>query len=176
MKNRTRSFENGMSLIELAIGMASLVLIGGVIMGLFSAGMKSFIYTLRKTSVLTSARQAIEGGGSLHGMLWEVREALFVSDLTTSHLALNASDGTSVQYAVSNGDFLNTTQGVQKTQAQKVTSMQTQYYNMGGSGQVIQSTSAVSASFVTTWVQMVGTGKNSKTYTFFSGAELRNHP
>jgi hypothetical protein len=168
--------KRGVSLVELSISLAGLAVISGVIAGLFGAGMKAFVYSMRTTAALSGARQVLEGGSRLPGMVWQLRDALWINDLATSSLAVTSSDAVTVRYSISNDTFWNTTQGAQKEQAKNITSLQTQYYNIGDSGLIIQSTSPVSATFATTWVQVQGRGKNRKTYTFFSGARLRNHP
>jgi hypothetical protein len=168
--------ERGLGLVELVIGLAGMAAISAVVAALFGAGMKSFTHTLRVSSAMNSARQAMEGGSSLAGMSWQLRDALWINDLSASSLTVTTSNSTVVSYSLSDNTFWNTTQGIQKQQAKNITSVQTQYYNIGDSGLIIQSTSAVSATFATTWVQVEGRGKNAKTYTFFSGARLRNHP
>ena len=136
----------GTTLVELVLGMAVMAVIGGVVLGLFGAGLKSFRYTLRQTFVLTVSRRAFEGDGPLRGMIWAGRNAGSAQDLSPTGL---------------NG-------------IPHLTLLQTNYYNVDEQGHVVESANASEATMVTALIQTQAPGP--KTYSFFSGAQLRNHP
>ncbi len=163
----------GMTLIEAVIGMACIVLLVTVLVGLFAAGVKSFTYTTRESNVLLNIRQAYEGAGSAHGALWASRNASSFQDLSATALDLNSASGSSVQYTLSNGNLSLTKSGSVTTLANTITSMQTTYYTLDALGHISISTSAASAIFVTVAIKSQSTGQPS--YSFYSGARLRNH-
>jgi len=162
----------GFTLMELTIGLASFGIIGAILVMLFSAGLKSVNYSLFQTLMLTSARQAFEGSDTLHGMVWQARQAASLNDLAASTLDLNTPAGSLVQYQISNQSLINVQQGIQKTQAVKVVALSVNYYAMNSQGTIVQSTTAASATMVTTSIQIQG--PKFQPHYFFTGAELRN--
>src|SRR5471032_1244562 len=76
--------QKGLTLIELVIYVAIVAVISSIIVALFAAGEKSYTFAWRQTSVLMGARQALEGGGIPHGMIWEGRQAQLVNALSAS--------------------------------------------------------------------------------------------
>jgi len=168
-----QSLSGGFFLAEAAVALITLGIILAVIVALFAAGVKTFVYTLRQTSVLTNAREMYEGNGPVHGLLWSSRNAASFQDLSTSSVDLNSAGGTPLQFTLSNNTLFRTQQSVSASLGNTITTLQPAYYNMNSSGLIVVSTSASSADFVTVFVQTVSPDK--KTFSFYSGARLRNH-
>jgi len=162
-----------MTLVELVMGLVIIAVIAGIITGLFKAGIKSFHYTLRQTLVLANARKAFDGDGSAHGLLWQAREAGSVNTLGASTLHVDSPQGFPVQYTLSDGVLWNIQRGDQTEQAKAVTAMQTKYYHMSDQGIITESVDASSATLITVFLQMEAPRK--KSYSFFSGGQLRNY-
>jgi hypothetical protein len=163
----------GLTLIELVMYIMIVTIISAIMVALFAAGEKSYTYTWRQTSILTWARQAMEGGGFTHGILWESRQAQQVTSLSASSLALTTPDAAAPQFILA-GNLLQTVQASStKNLAQHVNTLQLSYYNLNSAGHIIISTAAAQTTMVTAQVQMQGIG--NKKYTFFTGAQLRNH-
>ena len=139
--------ESGMTLIELTIGLAILLLIGGVVTGLLSAGVRSFNYTLRQTLVLASARKALEGDGPWQGLIKGTRSA---------------------------GSTLDTP-ALPETLTRHTGSPKIHYYQLNSLGTVVESVRVSSATLVTAMIQ-IQNPRRKTTSSFFSGAQLRNHP
>jgi hypothetical protein len=169
LKNR-----RGVSLIELFLALAMAILLILVLAGLFQAQLKSYGYAVRQTDILANARQALDAGSSKPGMGTEARAALFSTGLSTAQLSLNTPGGVTAQYTLSGTDLLLTQSTQTLKLARNMTAVQIAYYNMNTSGLIMISTQAASASLVTAWVQNQQAGQ--KTYTFYSGGRLRNHP
>lgn len=163
----------GMMLIDTMIGVIVMVLVTGVLVGLFSAGQKSFAYAWKQTTLLTGARQALEGGGNPHGLLWDARQALTVQSLSASSLTATLPGGDAPQFQQSGTQLQTTQQSRTSSLAQNVNTFQINYYNLNSQGHIMVSTSSTLANLVTAQVQFQGSGK--KAYTFYTGAQLRNH-
>lgn len=166
--------ERGVSLLETMIALALVVILTGMLAGLFGAGIKSFTYSTRLTTALANARKALDGGSSSPGMAWQARQALSVSELSASRLTLNLPNGTTPQYGLSGQTLNRSTADGTTSLATQVTGLQLAYYNIDSSGLIMVSTSAAFAGLVTAWVQTRQTGQ--KTYTFYSAGRLRNGP
>ena len=174
MTKRSLRGDKGMTLVELVMGLVIISVITGVITGLFKAGITSFNTTLRQTLVLTNARKAFDGDGNSYGLLWQAREAGSINTLSASGLHLDSPRGFPVQYLVSDGVLWNVQQGDKTEQAKSISAMQTKYYQMNAQGIIMESAEASSATMITANLQMQSPQK--KTYSFFSGAQLRNGP
>src|SRR5262249_35680373 len=124
----------GLSLIEAVIAMAILAIVTGVIVGLLAASEKTYTYAMRQTSVLTGARQALEGGGNPHGLVWEIRQALSVNALSATSLTVTAPDASAPQFSLSGHTLQTTQQGSTRPLAQNVNSLQLNYYTFNSSG------------------------------------------
>jgi hypothetical protein len=60
--------------------------------------------------------------------------------------------------------------------AEGVSAVALNYYNLNDAGRIIESTAPASAALITAMVSIHGKNPRRKTYNFFSGARLRNHP
>jgi prepilin-type N-terminal cleavage/methylation domain-containing protein len=163
----------GITLIEMMIGVAMLGIIASVIAGLFGAAEKSFVYASGQTAMLSGIRKGLEGGGVPHGVIWEARQATTVRSLSASALSLTTPDGSAPQFSLSGTNLQTVQSSITRTVAQKVTGLELAYYNLDSAGHIITAASAGAASFVAAQVQVQGS--SAKTYTFYTGARLRNH-
>ena len=166
----------GITLIELAVGIAVAAVVGLVSAGLFKAAIKTYNYTYRETNALSGARKAFDGSGSRSGIIWTGRSAASVQSLSSSSLALIPPDKSTATFFVSNLNLYQLRLGAQTLQGPAISSASFSYYNLDAAGRVMVATSPASATFVTALLKMTGSGPNNKTYISFSGAQLRNHP
>ncbi len=167
---------SGFTLMELVIGIAVAAVVGLVSAGLFKAGLKTYNYSYRQTSVLAGARRALSGSGSLPGVIWAAQSASSVTALSGSSLTLAPPSASSITYQVSGGNLYQTTSGVRTLQSVSVSSAVFSYYNLDSSGLIMVSTLAANATFVTMQLTLTGKSANDRTYNFLGGAQLRNHP
>lgn len=164
----------GFTLAEVVIGCALAGVVALVTAGLFKAGFVTYNYVYRQTRTLSGARKAISGDGSHFGLVWASQSASSVGALNPSTLTLVPPAGVNTVYSVMGGQLFQSYLGVQTLQAEPVSEMAVSYYNLDGSGRIVVSTAAASASFVTTRLVMRGRSQNDKTYNFISGARMRN--
>lgn len=167
----------GMTLIELLVGIATAVIIAGVCAKMLHLGIVTYNYAVRQNTSLTRMRKAVAGDGAHVGVLGASRAAYSLSAVQASSIAvLSAPSAAVTNYYVTNGDLYRTQAGVSVVQADAVSSLSLGYY-MSADGLVSSTTVAASASMVTALVT-VGTGTSvaHRTYTLFSGAQMRNHP
>lgn len=162
----------GFSLIEVMISLAIIVLLTGVLVSLFSAGIKAFMYSARQTTMLANARKALDGGSATPGMAWQARQALAVTGLSATQLHLSGPNASAPQFTFANQSLSLSLSGIVTPLTQNMSGLQIAYYGLDASGLVMISTDTANARLVTTWVQSQQTG--GKTYTFFSAARLRN--
>lgn len=165
---------NGFTLIELIVGIAACAVLSLVVAGIMRAGLYTSNYSLRQTLILANSRKAIEGDGRLLGMAWALQESQAVRELSPAGLDLAPASGSSVQYASDDGALTRTELGVTRRLAQNISSIEARYYALDEQGYVRETADASSAVMVTTLVAMKS--PNGRTYVFFSGAQLRNHP
>jgi Tfp pilus assembly protein PilV len=165
--------DRGLSVIEVLIAMAIVVMITGAIVGLMGAGIHSFTYSMQQMHALSNARRGIEAGAPFPGMGWQARQAFTATGLSSSQLALTTSAGLTPQYNLTGQNLQITQSGQTITLATNITALQVSYYNMSSSGLIMLSTAAASASLATLWMQTQQSGQN--TYTFYSGGRMRNH-
>lgn len=161
----------GVTLVELMIALAVMGLVVGVVSTLLLTAVKSFNFTLRETSSLTNSRQAFDANRSRRGLLWQARDARAIGALSGSGLTVNLTDGSTVQYTLTNNGLMKTSGAAVVTQALNINSMEVKYYGVNSQGLVVESTSPALALMVTAWIQIPQAKKNA---TFFSGASLRN--
>ncbi len=172
MKDPSRA---GFTLVEAMMGVSLAAIVGLVLAGLFKAGLDTYNYTMRQSLVLTSYRKASAGDGPRRGMVWSAQDAVSVAELSASTLTVNPSAGSALNYTVAGGSLWRSQAGTFGVQAPAVTALEVNYYNLDAAGLVIESTAAASATLATTLTTMQASGKY-KTYVFFSGGLLRNHP
>ena len=165
--------QNGLSLVEMTVYIALMAILSSVIVGLFAAGEKVYTIAWRQTSILGWARQALEGGGNPHGMIWEGRQAQTVTALSAASLSLMTPDSAAPQFLLSGTNLQTVQKGTTSPVAQRVNSLQVTYYNLNPLGHIVISTSPALATMITAQVQMQGI--KNKTYTFYTGAQMRNH-
>ena len=170
---RYQSLKRGFTLIETLMGMVSCIIIVTVLVSLFQAGMKTFIYTWRQTSVFTNVRKMYEGDGPAEGFLWSSRSATSLRDLSTSALNLNAADGSQPTFTLSQGNLTRTLLGKTTILGTNVTTFTPTYYNLDALGHIMISTSTDVANFAAMYIQTQVPAK--KTFSFYSGGRLRNH-
>ena len=165
----------GFTLLELAVGIAVIAVVGLVSAGLFRAGLGTYNYVSRETGVLTSARNAMSGSGSTLGVIWAGQGASAVQSLSGSSLALLIPGASTMTFLVSGGNMYQSQSGSQTLLAAAVGSAVFSYYNLDGAGHIIVSTSAASANFVTMQLTLTGRSAKDKTYNFLAGMHLHNH-
>lgn len=158
----------------MAVGVAVAGIISMSLAGLFKAGLRTFAYTLRQHFVLSNSRKAIAGDGNRVGLVWAASDAGAVTALSSSTLTLSTGGGSALSYSVAADNLVSTHLGVSKEQARGVTALELRYYNLDGSGRIMESTAAASAVFSTALATLAGS--REKEYSFYSGAGLRNHP
>jgi len=169
---RAQSLARGFTLIEAIVGLATLAIIAMVLTALFTAGVKSFVYASQQTAILTNARKMYEGDGAAHGFMWTLRDAKALQGISPTTLDLLDSDGSAVQFTLSNNSLTRTQNSRTVTLGKNVKAFTPAYYNLDSSGRIMISTSAATAAFVTVYVQSGQAGK--KSYAFFCGMRLRN--
>lgn len=166
----------GLTLAEVAIGSALIGVVALVTAGLFRAGMLTYNYVYRQTRVLAGARKALSGDGSHFGIVWAAQSASSVSALDAARLTLVPPLGVNTWFFVSGGKLYQSYLSVQTLQAEPVSSLAVNYYNLDDSGRIVVSTVAASAAFATAQISMRGNAPKDKAYNFISGARLRNRP
>lgn len=163
----------GITLVELVIGISIAGIIGLIVAGMFKAGMIAYRYSVRQNAILTAARKAFQGEGAHTGILWGTLAGAAIPVLSPSSLAVNPSAAPTITYSVTDGVLYRTQTGLPKELSKGITSLQVNYYGLDGTGRIIECAIASCASLVTTLITLQGPGKD-KTYTFFSGTTLRN--
>lgn len=158
------------------VGVAVSGVVALVTAGLFKAGLLTFNYAVRQNYALSSARKALDGDGPRYGMVWMSQGASFVETLAASSLTVAAPNALPTTFAVHGQDLYQSQLDVKVKHAEGVSSVALNYYNLDDAGRIVESTSPASATLVTALVSIRGKDPRRKTYEFFSGAQLRNHP
>lgn len=171
---RASSSRRGFTLVELTMGVAVAALLALTVSSLFKAGILTARYSLGQTQVLSSARSALMGAGGVKGIVWETQEASSFSTMSSSSLALGYSAGPTHSFRLAGRNLLQNELGSDRTIAAGVSSVTFGYYNLDSAGRVMQSTAAESAAMVT--AEIVLPGDRGKTFSFLTGARLRNKP
>jgi hypothetical protein len=166
----------GVTLVELLVGIATAVVIGAVSASILKAGIMTYNHSVRQNDALTRMRKALGGEGSAFGVLRAGRAASSVSALNASSVGvLSSTSSVLTSYYVSAGGLYRSVGGASSLHADKVTSIAVNYYNLDGSGLIVESTAAASAQLVTALVTLRGQNNKQKDYHLFSGTLLRNH-
>lgn len=173
---RHQPLNSGFTIVELMLAAAISATIALVSVALFKGGMLSYLYSARQASALSSARKAFSGDGSKYGLLWEAQGAREVQSLDPSRLTLTSMSGVTISYFVSGGSLYKVVGGSTAVLAPEASSLALNYYNPDAAGAVVESTAAVSASFVTARLTVEGKGPGAKSQVYYGGARLRNHP
>lgn len=167
---------SGFSLVELLIGVVTASVLALVTAQLFRIGMQTYLSTMRQDQALSVIRQALGAEGSQVGLTWSSRGAHAVQSLSASSLAIHASTSTAVTtFTTSGGTLWKTDASGTSKLADRVASLAVNYYNLDGSGRVVESTAAAAAALVTVRLTMTVV-PGQKSYESFSGALLRNRP
>lgn len=161
-----------MTLVEALVGIVVLAIVSVAAAGLFKAGIRSSVYTLRQTAFLTGARKGLLGEAGRHGLVWTSQESASAADLSTGTLTLGQAAGSAVSFRLQQGRLLRSQVGVDSVQAGDISRLSVAYYNLDDAGLVIESTAAAGAAFVTFELGVSRDG--SPEQRFFSGARLRN--
>lgn len=164
-----------MTIIELTIGSAVIGIIAIVMAGIFKAGVGSSNYSLRQGLVVANAQKAVFGERLRRGVSRALQDGVGVNALNADSLDFRTWDSPDVDYYIENGNLIRSHSGLAKPQAVGVTGLEVRYYNLDSNGLIIESTAAVSAQLVTARIAMQGKG-STKSYAFFTGATMRNHP
>lgn len=167
-----RPAPSGFTLVEAVVGIAVLAIVGLAVAGLFKAGLKASSYTLNQLSFLSSARMAVLGDASRHGLVWTSQESSSAVSLSTGSLTLGQAAGSAVTFRTAASTLLRGQLGLEKAQAEDIAGLTLAYYNLDASGRVIESTAPAGAAFVT--FELGVTRPRSSEQRFFSGARLRN--
>lgn len=167
----------GLTLTELLVGLAAATIIGAASAGILKAGIMTYAHATRLNDALTRTRKAVGGEASAAGVLRASRTAHAVSALDAASVGvLSSTSAALTSYYVSDGGLYLSKGGVSGLHADKVTAIAVNYYNLDGSGLIMESTSAASARLVTALVTVAGRTSRQKDYRLFSGTLLRNHP
>lgn len=166
----------GFTLVELIIAAATAGVIALVSTMLFKAAIVTYMYTMRQSAALSSARTTLMGDGSKFGILWEAQSADYVTSLSATQLGLASSGTVTAHFRLQGDDLYKIKSGATTTLAGSIDSMAIGYYNLDASGLIMESTATASATYVTALLTMRGNTDNDKVYRFFTGARLRNHP
>jgi hypothetical protein len=164
----------GITLLELTVGIALAGVVGLVSAGLFKAGIKSYNYSYRQTRIISSARKAMAGDGPRLGMTLATLNASAVDALAVSSLTVTPAGDFSTTFLLSDGGLYRHRLATRSLQAESVTGLQVAYYNLDAAGRIMVSTSAASAAYVTTQIELKGARPGDKTYNFAAGALVRN--
>ncbi len=162
----------GFTVVEAIVAVAIISVLSLTIGSLFKAGIQTSTYALRQGLALQNAQSAVNGTSLQRGLAWAIRDGVSVSSLNASTLSLATWDSPSVVFTAGSG-LVRSELGVPRLQARGVSALDVHYYNVDGSGRVVESTAAASAQLVTATATMGGEGQ-AKTYSFFTGAALRN--
>lgn len=167
----------GLTMIELLVGLATATIIGAVSAGILKAGIMTYTYSTRQNDALTRTRKALGGEGAAPGILRAGRLADAVSALDAAAVGVVSSTSTVLtSYYVSGGALYLSKSGTPVLHADSITSLTVNYYNMNGSGLIVESTAPASARLVTALVTLRGKTSKLRDYHLFSGTLLRNHP
>ena len=167
----------GVTLVELLAGLATALIIGAVSASLLKAGIKTYTYSVRQNEALTRARKALGNEGAASGVLRGSRKANAVSALNAAQVSVESSTSViTTSYYVGGAGLYRSIAGTPELQAESITQMEVKYYNLNGSGLIIESTSAASAVLVTAQVTIPGKTSKDRSYHLFSGTLLKNHP
>lgn len=156
------------------MGVSISALLSLVVASLFKAGILTSRYSLGQTQILSQARSALMGRGRVKGLLWQAQEASSCAALSSTSAAFGYAAEASLGLRLSGRALLQSRLGVDETLASGLSSMSFAYYNLDEAGLVVESTAAASAVLVT--VSIVLPGDRGKSYSFLSGARLRNRP
>jgi len=156
------------------MGVAIASVLALVIAGIFKAGVLTSRYSLAQTRILSEARAALIGTGKIKGVLWQTQEASSFSTMSSTSLALGYAGAASITFRLSGKDLLQGQLGVDQKVTTGISSIAFSYYNVDAAGLIMESTAAASAALVTASVALPG--ERGKSYTFFTGASLRNQP
>lgn len=166
----------GFSLVELLIGVVTASVLALVTAQLFRIGMRTYQATLRQDQALSVIRGALGAEGSRVGLTWTSRGARAVQSLSATSLNVYASTTAVVtSFTTSGGTLWKTDASGTSKLTDRVAAIAVNYYNLDGSGRVVESTSAVAAALVTVRLTMTQVS-DQKSYESFSGALLRNRP
>jgi hypothetical protein len=166
----------GLTVMELVVGVATAAIIGLVSAYLVKAGIMTYNYSARLDDALTRTRRSLGGAGSATGILESSRSGYAVTALNASTVTVNSPASLTNSYYVNDQGLFRSKSGVGSVQADQITHLAINYYNLDASGLIIESTAAVSAKLVTALVTLQTKSKQPKTVKLFSGAILRNHP
>ena len=167
----------GVTLVELLVGLVTAVIIATVSAQILKAGILTYAFSVRQNEALTRTRKALGGEGAADGILRAVRAAYEVSALDAARVDVHSSTSAVLtSYYVTGGNLYRAKDGVGALHAEAVTEMTVNYYNINGSGQIVESTATASATLVTALVTLRGKTSKQKDYHLFSGTLLRNHP
>lgn len=170
MKNR------GFTLVELMVGVVTATIIGTVSAQLLKVGLMTYNHTVRQHDSLSRTRRALGGEGAATGILWASRGANTVSGIDAAAAAVVAPVSAEVtSYYVAGPGLYRSRSGTAVMQADEITGLTVNYYNMSPAGVLQVSSAPSAATLVTTLVTMQGKTSRQTDYRLFSGAALRNH-
>lgn len=166
----------GATLVELLVGIATAVVIGAVSASILKAGIMTYSHSVRQNEALTAMRKAVGGEGAAFGVLRASRAASSVSALDAASVGVvSSTSAVLTSYYVSGGKLYRSVGGAAGVHADKIASIAVNYYNLDGSGLIVESTAAASAQLVTALVTVKGQNSKRRDYHLFSGTLLRNH-
>jgi hypothetical protein len=166
----------GFTVMELVIGLGTAAILGLVSASLFKAGMLTYNYMSRQNKALASSIKALSGDGSRSGILRTARAAKSVQSLGSTTMTFVSTASATTAFTLGGTNLTYTTSAGTKVQATDISTMTLGYYNFNtGTGRLIQSTAAASATLITVQLDMKGKSGTQKDYNFFSGAWMRNH-
>jgi prepilin-type N-terminal cleavage/methylation domain-containing protein len=165
---------SGFTVMELVIGLAVAAILVTVSAAMFQAGIKTYSYTARQNAALKAATTAFDGQGSVEGIVRAAHAASSVGGLSTTSLVLVSTD-TTTTFSFS-GTTLTQASTATYILSTDISSVTYSYYNIdAATGRLVTSPTASSATLVTAYLKVNGLMGTQKTYSFFTGAQLRNH-
>lgn len=164
----------GFTIIEVTAGLAVAGVLALVAAGLFRAGLRSYVYSVRQTGAVLAACRSFSGYGAQSGVLWSAREAVSVAGLSASSVTLVQVDSSTVAFSAFNGGFYRAAGAYTTRLAEGVDTAAISYYALDSNGRVMVATSAAGAVLVAAQVGAQGPSANEKPYTFTAAARLYN--
>lgn len=163
----------GVTLVELLVAVTTAAVIALVSAQLFKVAVMTYNYTYRQNAALSAFRGTLSGVGSHKGVLEASRTASAANSLAAGSLSVS-TNAVTTSFVLSTGTVVSAVSTTTYRLGDAMTTLTVAYYNLDSSGLVMVSTSAGSATFVTTLMTL--TNSAGKTFRSYAGARLRNHP
>jgi len=169
---------HGFTLPELLVGIIFIGVVSLVLARVMFAMVSAVNYTLKQTSVMASARQALTNRGDNPGLIWLVQVSTAVRSLSTSTLQVITPEPAAIDYYIMNyrssSVLVQSQTGVITKQAPNISTLHVDYYEIGGNGRIFESTVAAQASMAAFTLTVSTRSAKLKPYVLYSAAGMRN--